>query len=195
MGQRKKSWFLIKMCSVQLTQGVANTAGGRKKKKNQLAMITATRKANEVCFESLFFLSRLLSRVLEQWLLIVRCWLLLRRRRLLGWSRSLRGRIGHRRHGGVVIGRHVHDHARLVRVVGADGLVHVLRVHAGAEDERPTLSEEESIFNFQFQTPDILTFFQRLCPVTSQKRKSNLRYFFFACSIYFLERMCQCTRF
>lgn len=106
-------------------------------------MITATCKANEVCFESLFFLSRLLSRVLEQWLLIVSCWLLLWRRRLLGWSRSLRGRIGHRRHGGVVIGRHVHDHARLVGVVGADGLVHVLRVHAGAADERPTLSEEE----------------------------------------------------
>lgn len=159
-------------------------------------MIMATCKANEVCFESLFFLSRLLSRVLEQWLLIVRCWLLLRRRRLLGWSRSLRGRIGHRWHGGVVIGRHVHDHTRLVGVVGADALVHVLRVHAGAADERPPWVRRSkfSIFNFQFQTPDILTFFQRLCPVTSQKRKSILHYFF-ACSIYFLESMCQCTRF
>lgn len=136
-GGAKKKVLVFDQDVFSSTDAGGHKYGWRKKKKNQLAMITATCKANEVCFESLFFLSRLLSRVLEQWLLIVRCWLLLRRRRLLGWSRSLRGRIGHRWHGGVVIGRHVHDHTRLVGVVGADALVHVLRVHAGAADERP----------------------------------------------------------
>lgn len=67
---------------------------------------------------------------LQQRLLIIcRLLLLLLLRSLL--RRSRHG-VGHRRHTGVVIGRHVHGHARLGGVRSSGTLVHVLSIHTTA---------------------------------------------------------------
>lgn len=95
--------------------------------------ITPPHKANEhttgkhIC-SSLGLLS---VGLLQQRLLIIRCLLVL----LLGLLRGGSHGVGNRRHGGTVIGCHIHGHAGLRRVMGSGSLVHVLRVHATAVRE------------------------------------------------------------
>lgn len=82
----------------------------------------------EISIEYLFISGPLPVGGLQQRLLII-CRLLLLLRSLLRRSRD---RIGRRRHTGVVIGRHVHGHARLGGVGSSGTLVHVLSIHTTA---------------------------------------------------------------
>lgn len=80
----------------------------------------------EISTEYLFISGLLPVGDLQQRLLII-CRLLLR-----SLLRRSRDGVGHRRHTGVVIGRHVHGHARLGGVRSSGTLVHVLSIHTTA---------------------------------------------------------------